>query len=283
MNAPTLTFDYRKHTTTYKGYSIQTYEFGEGENIVFSFPSFPHSGLYYLWFLTHYDKHSVRFITFDLPGWSGYSENIFQKNDFTIDEYVEIAKVILSDYGVDKFSVIGYSFGGAMALKLAADCKERVNKLVLVSSVINSNIVQRFNLIRLVKLLHFSKYYNVLRNVIVRKMKEISRVLNEEEGIPMIFLEMYSDMVKHIDARVISESIYKLFTSDYSKYLDEIRDKEVLIVNTKEEPKLFRIQAEFLRRKLNNEKSMYIHGSHDDFILRCRKDVVKEVIKFLSK
>jgi len=277
-----LNFDYRKHTTIYKGANIQTYEFGDGEKVIFSFPSFPHSGLYYLWFLTHYDKSKVKFITFDLPGWTGYSDNIFGGREFSIDEYVEIAKKILRDYEVKTFSVIGYSFGGAMALKLAADCKDQVEKVVLVSSVINSNLVKRFKLVNLVKLLHYSKYYNALKTLIRRKMKTIAKILVLEEGIPAVFLEMYSDMVSHIDPRVISESIYKLFTSDYSSYLDEIKDKEVLIVNTREEGRFFSIQAEYIRRRLNSEKSLHIHGTHDDFILRCRTDVVRDVLKFLS-
>ena len=65
-----LDFSYKKSTVEYKNNLIQCYEFGTGKKIVFSFPSFPHSGLYYLWFLNHYDTSKVKFITFDLPGWA---------------------------------------------------------------------------------------------------------------------------------------------------------------------------------------------------------------------
>ncbi|MEO6728688.1 MAG: alpha/beta hydrolase [Candidatus Dojkabacteria bacterium] len=276
-------FDYSKHTTTYKGFNIQTYSFGTGEKVVFSFPSFPHSELYYLWFLTHYDPSKVRFITFDLPGWAGYSEDMFRNRDFNIDEYVDIAKQILKDYKVEEFSVIGYSFGGAMALKLAADLKNQVKKVVLVSSVINSNLIGRFHTFKLINIVHYLKYYSVLKTMIIRKMREVSKVLIIEESVPEVFLEMYSDMVAHLDPRVIAESIYQLFTSDYTKYLEDIKDKEILIVNSSQEDKIFRVQAEYLRKSLQNEKSLHIHGSHDDFILRCKADVVKDVINFLTK
>ncbi|MFS8130718.1 MAG: alpha/beta fold hydrolase [Candidatus Dojkabacteria bacterium] len=277
-----LDFDYRKHTTIYKGYSIQTYQFGEGENVVFSFPSFPHSGLYYLWFLTHYNTSKVKFITFDLPGWTGYSENIFQTNKFTLDEYVEIAKVILKDYKIERFSVIGYSFGGALALKLAADMKSKVDKVVLVSSVINSRIIRGFRVVNLVKLLHITKYYYILKALIKGRFKAIAKILNREEGMPKVFIDMYTDMLNHIDSKIISDSIYQLFTSDYSKYIPEINEKNVLVVNSRDEGRMFTVQAEYMRRHLNNEKSLYIHGTHDDFILKCKKDVVRDVVTFLT-
>lgn len=276
-------FDYRKHTTLYKDSSIQTYEFGTGEKVVFSFPSYPHSGLYYLWFLTHYDTSKVRFITFDLPGWTGYSDNVFQGREFSIDEYVDIAKVILRDYKVERFSVIGYSFGGALALKLASDLKDKVDKVVLVSSVINSKLIDRINITRLIKTAHFLKYYSILKRIVLRKMREVNSVLIMESSIPPVFLNMYSDMVRQVNARVITESIYQLFTSDYSKYLENIKDKDILIVNSMNEDRMFRIQAHFLRNFFKNEKSLHIVGTHDDFILRCKEEVVKDVINFLVK
>ncbi len=114
-----LSFKFNKKKIKFNGYNIQTYSFGAGEKVVLSFPGFPHSGLYFTLFLRFYDPTRVKFITFDLPGWFGNSENVFQNSEFAIETYVDIAEKILEEYEVKKFNIIGYSFGSALAVLIA--------------------------------------------------------------------------------------------------------------------------------------------------------------------
>src|SRR3972149_5174458 len=103
-------FEFFTKDIQYQGHNVQTYALGSGQTTVFSFPSFPHSGLMYMWFLNHYDLSKIRFITFDLPGWIGHSDNFFEQQPFKMPTLINLAKTILRDYQIKEFNLIGYSF-----------------------------------------------------------------------------------------------------------------------------------------------------------------------------
>lgn len=54
---------------------------------------------------------------------------------YSVDSWLEHAVALLDTLGVERVSVIGNSFGGAMALRLASRHADRVDKLVLMGSV----------------------------------------------------------------------------------------------------------------------------------------------------
>ncbi|MEP7103729.1 MAG: alpha/beta fold hydrolase [Candidatus Dojkabacteria bacterium] len=251
--------------------------------MIFAFPSSPHSGLYFLRILNHYDLSKIKFITFDLPGWAGYSENIFQTGDFDIDEYVDIAKKILIEHKIKDFSVMGYSFGGSLALKLASEANCNVKKIALISTIIHPKFLQKHRLSGIVKVINFTKSYFLLKLAAVKMTQHIIKGLSDSKEASKEFLEIYLDMVKNINSRVASKAIYKFFKSDYSNYLNDIKDKKILIINSKDEYKIFREQADYLRRTLVNKTSIITSGSHDDFILKPKKEVVNKIIDFLIK
>ena len=74
-----------------------------------------------------------RVIAPDMIGF-GYTERPEQV-DYTMDTWVEQAIGLLDALNIDKASVVGNSFGGALALALAIRYPERVNKLILMGSV----------------------------------------------------------------------------------------------------------------------------------------------------
>lgn len=74
-----------------------------------------------------------RVIAPDMVGF-GYTERPVDI-DYTMDAWVEQAIGLLDALNITKTSVIGNSFGGALALALAIRYPERVNKLVLMGSV----------------------------------------------------------------------------------------------------------------------------------------------------
>jgi len=56
-------------------------------------------------------------------------------HEYSVDSWLEHAVALLDNLGVERVSVIGNSFGGAMALRLASRHADRVDKLVLMGSV----------------------------------------------------------------------------------------------------------------------------------------------------
>lgn len=281
MKNPGFKFEYFTKTITYRGRCIETYAIGSGDKTVISFPSYPHSGLSYLWFLNHYSLEKVRFISFDLPGWIGESENIFKDRVFDIEEFIKIAKEVLRAHDVTKFNILGYSFGAALAIKLVDEMPERIDKVVLVSPVINGH-ASRFSKevieVNLAKLFHLP----IALAMHVKNRWRFLAPLLLKENCPANFIAIYGQMVDRVDPDVLLESIYTLFHLDWCRYLECLNNKKCMVVNSRQETRLFRKQAEILRRKLDNKNSLYLTGQHEDFLLNPKSEVVKKVVQFLT-
>jgi hypothetical protein len=66
-------------------------------------------------------------------------------------------------------------------------------------------------------------------------------------------------------------------------YFNKLLDKKVLVVNSKDETEMFKTQAAFIRRLLKQEESLFIHGNHEDFVLKGDHTAAKHVLRFLSE
>lgn len=76
---------------------------------------------------------SVRAVAPDIVGF-GYTEPS-EGFDYSLDAWVDHLTGFLDALGLDRVSIVGNSFGGALALSLATRAPERVAKLVLMGSV----------------------------------------------------------------------------------------------------------------------------------------------------
>lgn len=76
---------------------------------------------------------SMRAIAPDIVGF-GYTERP-DGYEYSLDDWVTHLVGFLDELGLDRVSIVGNSFGGALALHLANRSPERVNKLVLMGSV----------------------------------------------------------------------------------------------------------------------------------------------------
>lgn len=77
-------------------------------------------------------RDDYKIIAVDMRGFGGSSYNmpIDSLNDFAKD-----IEELLSILNIEKCSVIGWSTGGGVALELAANCKDKIEKIVLLESV----------------------------------------------------------------------------------------------------------------------------------------------------
>jgi len=267
-------------TISVEGKKVQTYSIGEGDSIVISYPPFPHSGLIYSLFMLHQSKPNIKFITFDLPGWVGMTESD-KTGEFDLKQIERITKEIIKDYKISEFGVLGYSFGGILAIKTARRYNHRITKIALVSAVINGQLTtsskdyKRIEMVEKLGLANVSKYY------LQSRFRKYSKSLLED-GVPAPFLQWYQSMMANIDGRALFQSIKILFTGDFTSDFMKLPEVPLLIVNSKNETKYFRQQAAYLRRLVKGESSLYLTGEHEDFILHPKKKVVKQLINFFS-
>lgn len=68
------------------------------------------------------------------PDFSGFGKSITPPDPWGIKEYVEITLKFAERLGLDKFVLLGHSFGGRVAIRLAHRRPEKVEKLILCDS-----------------------------------------------------------------------------------------------------------------------------------------------------
>jgi pimeloyl-ACP methyl ester carboxylesterase len=81
---------------------------------------------------------SHRVVAVDLKGF-GYSGRR-KKSDHSLTEQARLVVRLMDTLGIDRASVIGHSMGGEVAMRMAANWPERVEKLVLAASVSGDRI-----------------------------------------------------------------------------------------------------------------------------------------------
>jgi pimeloyl-ACP methyl ester carboxylesterase len=67
----------------------------------------------------------------DLPG---FGESQLPPEPWSVADYMQFVLAYLDDCGLDRVAVLGHSFGGRIALMLAAEHPERVSKMVLMDA-----------------------------------------------------------------------------------------------------------------------------------------------------
>jgi pimeloyl-ACP methyl ester carboxylesterase len=76
-------------------------------------------------------KRQFRITAFDFPGHGGSN---MPPATWTVDAFVGLTLGVMAELGIGRTSVLGHSFGGRVAIKLAAAHPEMVDRLVLVDS-----------------------------------------------------------------------------------------------------------------------------------------------------
>ncbi len=73
---------------------------------------------------------NYRVIAVDLPGYGKSDKGYYQ---YTLDFYAQVLTELMDNLGIDKVTPVGHSMGGQIAMTLALDYSDRVEKLVLIS------------------------------------------------------------------------------------------------------------------------------------------------------
>jgi len=69
--------------------------------------------------------------SFDFPG---HGQSDLPPGAWAVDDFVGLTLELMAELGIEKASVLGHSFGGRVAIKLAAAHPDKVDRLVLVDA-----------------------------------------------------------------------------------------------------------------------------------------------------
>jgi len=81
-----------------------------------------------------------------LPDLPGFGENTILEKSWSIDDYFNWVKEYCEKNKLSRFFLLGHSFGGGLAVKLAVDCPEKIQGLVLVAPKIRRQKTFRYYL-----------------------------------------------------------------------------------------------------------------------------------------
>ncbi|MFC1780236.1 alpha/beta hydrolase [Patescibacteria group bacterium] len=278
-------FVYETKFIKVNGLKICTYVFGSGKKDVLLLPSFPHSGIYYTFLFSDFvdfKRYDYRYITLDFPGWIGKSERFPDEENYSIEQVLDIVKGVLKHYKIRKAHILGYSFGGAVTLKLIDELSSLTDKIALVSPFFNATISQKEFFVYITRVCKKLKLYPLYFSINRRMIQACVRRALKIDNLGEEYVNQYLDLVKNLDKYNLLNSINEIFCSDLSPALKELNNKKVLIISSRDEYKFIRKQAEFVRRKLDSEISLFFKGPHENFIVNPSKKLVKQILNFFN-
>lgn len=111
-----------------EGLSLCVSERGEGHPLLLINGIGAHTGM---WRPLERALTDVRLISFDAPG-TGASET--PRLPLALDALADVAEAVVDRLGYERVDVLGYSFGGLVAQRLARSAPQRVRRLVLAAT-----------------------------------------------------------------------------------------------------------------------------------------------------
>jgi pimeloyl-ACP methyl ester carboxylesterase len=165
--------------------------------------------------VSEYLKNDFQTITLDLPG---FGESGEPDVPWSVSEYANIVQGLMDSAGIKKTHIIGHSFGGRIAILLAAQNPELVDKMILCDS---AGVMPKRGL------KYYFKIYKYKLAKIIFKRKTIKSIL------------------KAIGINV-EKSIQKAGSEDYRKLNDNMKKTFVKVVNQDLRPYLKKIKSPVL-------------------------------------
>lgn len=120
--------------STFGGFSVEYLRLGKGTKVILAFHGFGRS-FHDFEFLEPLigERFTIYAIHILHHGGSTYPENRVEQGSITSKELVAIYKEFLNHLNVERFSLVGYSLGGKMALTLTEHLSDRIDHLILLA------------------------------------------------------------------------------------------------------------------------------------------------------
>ena len=143
-------------------------------------------------------KNSFKVIIPDLPGF-GESDKLTLP--WTINDYVKWFEDFTKQLDVQDFYLLGHSFGGALAAKIAVKYPQRAQKLFLVAAaIIREKTAQKKILVKvakLVKIFSFLPLYNFFRKAVYKFIIRESDYVYTEGIMKETYLNIVGEDILH--------------------------------------------------------------------------------------
>jgi len=197
----------------------------------------------------------IKVIIPDLPGF-GASNN--PKTAWSIDDYCDFIEEFIKILNLEKFSLLGHSFGGSLSIKCSLRFPEKIEKLFLVSAA-----CFRRN--------GFKK----------RALFIIAKIFKVFSFVPFLRKAFYKFIVRKSDypyTQGIMKDIYlKIIKTDLSDILEKVKIPTVIIWGEKDKITPLR-QGKIINQRIKNSQLRIISKVGHDLNLKNPEELVKEIL-----
>ncbi len=179
-------------------------------------------------------NNGVKVIIPDLPGF-GQSDK--PQTSWNLDEYCDFVEEFVKNLGLERFSLSGHSFGGALAVKCGLKFPEKIDKLFLVGAACFRRKAFRKKLFYIIakifKVFSFLPFYSSIRKAFYK------------------FIVRKSD---YSYADGIMKDVYlKIIKQDLLDVLSRIQISTIIIWGEKDKIKKIK-EARLIKEKIQNSK-----------------------------
>lgn len=200
-------------------------------------------------------SRNFQLIIIDLPG---FGQSSALPHPFTLDDYTSTVEKFLAALEINEVFVLGHSFGGAIAVKLAI-FSNKVRRLILEdgSGMRNKSLSIKFKIY----------IYKTLKLILSEKYREkLRRILGSSD---------------YRSAGVLRRTLIKVVSEDLQSVVSKISIPTLLIWgrNDKETPIA---QAEIMRAKIKNSKLLVIENAGHFPHLDKPEEFIEAIKEFLK-
>jgi len=165
--------------------------------------------------------------TYALDFW-GFGDTDKPGNRYSIDDYVRQLSDFLDGLGIARISLVGHSLGGVVALRVALECPQRVDKLVLVDTpVYGDGLAGTLRMPR-----------NPLSRLMAGPRTMVSLWMRSLKKSSSDWAPLYDEIVEdteRLDEAAVQQSVENMFTLDLRPSLKKLYTHTLVVYGERDE------------------------------------------------
>jgi len=245
-------------------------EEGQGD-VIFCLPPWPSGSTAFTPFI-HALKDNFRIIALDLPGWAGYSGKMTLNP--SIDNYTTIVEDFISSFNVKDYTLLGYSFGGALVQSLVERGNTKPKKLIFVSTLHSGNEINTkfYKLLRVYKFVSKFKIVSPIKKQLFGAFFLGGRVVGSSYYKKYLRTAFYKQLIKERLRANIDKIFGAMFSLFHSEYIDPIeKNFDCLVMYADADPEFIKSETIEMAKYIGCEPTVIQNADHDHFTFDVNK------------
>ena len=199
---------------------------------------------------------------------------------YLIRSYSEDVNEILKNEGIDRVNLVGHCFGGIVVQDFIRDYHDKVNKIILISTVVNTKDKLNFKINRLLlPILYFITSLNPAKSFRVKRYEhnDYNKYKKDNDWyLPRLLRDWYITSFP-----VVLKTLKNLLKIDYSDELSKLKC-ETLIIHGKKDSIFHYKNAYSINRLVENSELMFFDDGLHTIPLQKKYHIETVIFKYFN-